>query len=607
MMTHKTPHVGTWEFSATEPWEVLASLLESCCHQEESEDSLQSSGAALGLEFLVLVCRLDLQNYLDQSIADNRLAGDYRPLLASILCPSDSTCWSGRMKQLCRLYCRAVAEKVPALPSVRTLLALAAQLLQQKERTAVSNSQKEEMAKFLAFELQPLELSETELWAQLYLLEPAWLSALVSRELLSLLTNIKLQPVSLRPIMENFLHAIPGRNSNEGKSEMKQPLTVRAINNNEEKSMKPTKSASFPGLPAKTKKKNPAKPSSLPGFPTAAKTIDVHKKNKHGETVLHTAAKKGNIGRLKECLETPGVDINCVDHNGYTPLSEAVSHDKLEVVRLLLNHRAGTQPISNFLTPVKVKASGRENNPRGQVRVDILIRNTNDQSNAFHEAVDLDRVEIVKLILETLKKEQADARSGLPTFAELFEARNGEGKTVMKMATSEEMKQLLAQFSNHEKTKKVGVDLVKMEMTEEMKQQIQNGEQVRVDLVKRSKPSQQVIPRNCGPLIELSLTKYIASNGLASIYKTFHNAKLEDLLSGVNNGKVEVEDKSLDKIEFSGGFKKYQFGVRPRFDLHRSEKIKVQDLRDYGQLINRKDIPEESPISNLLFNLNISK
>ena len=371
MMSHRTPHVEVnWEFSATEPWEVLCNLLQSCSHEEEeTADHLESSGAALGLEFLVLVCRLDLQNYLDYSLAQNKLAGDYRPLLASILCPSDSLSWSGRMRQLCKLYSRAVAEKVPALPSLRSLVGLTAQLLQLKERTGDSNSQKEEMAKFLAFQLHPLGLGETDLWAQLYLLEPAWLSALVSREMLSLATNIKLQPVSLRPILDNFSSGSLSLDSVEGKSEVKPPLTARAFNNNEEES---------------------------------------------------------------------------------------------------------------------------------------------------------------------------------------------ETKPDTKSAMS-------------------------------------------------SKPSKKVIPRNCGPLIELSITKYIASNGLASIHKTFHAAKLEDLLSGVNNGKVELEDKSVDKIEFAGGFKRFQFGVRPRFDLHRSEKIKVQDLRDYGQLINSKDLPEESPIRTLLFNLNINK
>ena len=574
MMSHNTPHVGTWEFSVTEPWEVLSSLLETCCQEEQEDtDQLESSGAALGLQFLVLIFRLDLENYLEHSRAQNKLAGDYRPLLARVLCPSDSLGWCGRMKQVCRLYSRAVAQKVPGLPSLRCLVGLTGQLLQLKERTEDSNTGKVEMARYLAAEFHPLDLSETDLWAQLYLLEPAWLSALVSREMLSLATNIKLEPLSLRPIINNFLEVIPNADSDEVKSEVEEPLTVQAVrNNNEEESeTKPAAKSSKSDLPAKTK------------------PIDVHKKNKHGETALHTAAKKGNIVRMKECLETPGVDINCVDNNGYTPLSEAISHDRLEIVRLLLNHRTATlQPISNFLTPVKATAG--DNNPkRNPARVDLFIKNTHDQSNAFHEAVELGRVEIVKLILESLEKQQ-------PTRAELFEARNGQGKTVMKMTMSEEMNQLLAQYSNDKKVKPVRVDLVKLKMSEELKHsQTEKVSQVKVES-NQVKPSKQVLPRNSSPLIELSINKYVASHSLGSIYTTFKTAKLEDLLSAVNNDPVEVEEKSAEKIEFAGGFQKVQFGVRPRSDLYRSETVKVQDLRDYDKLISMKYITADSPI-----------
>ena len=140
-------------------------------------------------------------------------------------------------------------------------------------------------------------------------------------------------------------------------------------------------------------------------------------------------------------------------------------------------------------------------------------------------------------------------------------------------------------------------------MSDEMKQLIPppvsepQVKQVSVDLVK---PSNQAVPRFCFPLIELSIIKYIASNSLPSIYRTFKSTKLEDLISGVNNDRVEIEEES---IEFAGGFKKFQFGVRPRFDLHRTEKVKVQDLRDYGQLINGTGT--DSPISTLLLNLKI--
>ena len=53
--------------------------------------------------------------------------------------------------------------------------------------------------------------------------------------------------------------------------------------------------------------------------------VKVGKVNKWGETPLHTAAKKGNLARIQQCLDTPGVDINATDHNGYTPLAEVGS------------------------------------------------------------------------------------------------------------------------------------------------------------------------------------------------------------------------------------------------------------------------------------------
>ena len=407
MMSHNTPHIGTWEFSVTEPWEVLSSLLETCCQEEQEDtDQLESSGAALGLQFLVLIFRLDLENYLEHSRAQNKLAGDYRPLLARVLCPSDSLGWCGRMKQVCRLYSRAVAQKVPGLPSLRCLVGLTGQLLQLKERTEDSNTGKVEMARYLAAEFHPLDLSETDLWAQLYLLEPAWLSALVSREMLSLATNIKLEPLSLRPVINNFLHVIPNTD-NTGTEDESENVSEA----------KPAAKSSKPDLPAKTK------------------PFDGHKKNKHGRTALHRAAKKRNIVRRKASLEIPGVDINC----------------------------------------------------------------------------------------------------GSPT------------------------------THQHNQDKRLV------------------------------------------PLIELSITKYITSNGLASIYNIFKTTKLEDLLSGVSNDKVEDKEKSLRRITYAGGFKKYQFGVRPRFDLYRNETVKVQDLRDYEKLINKKAIPVDSLISTFLFNLNICK
>ena len=74
-----------------------------------------------------------------------------------------------------------------------------------KEWSGKSNSDKTEMASFLASQLKMLELGTTELWAQVFLLEPSWLSSMVSREMLSSITNIKLPSTGLRPLVNNFV------------------------------------------------------------------------------------------------------------------------------------------------------------------------------------------------------------------------------------------------------------------------------------------------------------------------------------------------------------------------------------------------------------------
>lgn len=58
-------------------------------------------------------------------------------------------------------------------------------------------------------------------------------------------------------------------------------------------------------------------------------------KNKHGESSLHEVARTDDYQQLKELIEK-GYDVNQLDHGGWTPLSEAVSAQKLANVRLLL-------------------------------------------------------------------------------------------------------------------------------------------------------------------------------------------------------------------------------------------------------------------------------
>jgi len=72
------------------------------------------------------------------------------------------------------------------------------------------------------------------------------------------------------------------------------------------------------------------------------KSLDgLNKKNKKGETPLHTAAGKGDLETVRKLLEE-GASPNTWDHAGWTPLHEAAGYGNLPLVTMLLD--AGASP-----------------------------------------------------------------------------------------------------------------------------------------------------------------------------------------------------------------------------------------------------------------------
>lgn len=62
-------------------------------------------------------------------------------------------------------------------------------------------------------------------------------------------------------------------------------------------------------------------------------------KNAKGETQLHTACIKGNVGLVKSLLEQ-GHPVNVRDNCGWLPLHEACSYGNLEIVKMLVKYKA---------------------------------------------------------------------------------------------------------------------------------------------------------------------------------------------------------------------------------------------------------------------------
>ncbi|WP_333023370.1 ankyrin repeat domain-containing protein [Wolbachia endosymbiont of Pentidionis agamae] len=67
--------------------------------------------------------------------------------------------------------------------------------------------------------------------------------------------------------------------------------------------------------------------------------VDVHYVDEEGKTLLHYAAKYGNIKGVTFLIEK-GADFNAKDHNGWTPLHLAAKCGHTKVIDVLIKHRA---------------------------------------------------------------------------------------------------------------------------------------------------------------------------------------------------------------------------------------------------------------------------
>ena len=423
LMSIHRPHLDLapgrrWEFDPEEPWAFLQAAIEGASRAEEAGE--EAAGPLLLLQFLTELLTRDLAAWQEEQAAADSLAVGWRPLLAHILFPHTAA-WGRRLERLCRLYSAAPG------PALRALVGLAAQLLSHKERVAArgSNESKVEMARCLAAllagkglgaerlgaEVSPVHL-HVPLTPQLYLLQPAWLAALVSSALLHRLYGREEgETTSLRSLITGFINI-----SVSEMPEVPAPLLVSTP--------KPKPSA----LGSKS-----SAPSLL--SPKPGRKVNVTKRNQYGEIVLHGFAKKGNLARMRECLLTPGLDINSRDNNGWTPLHEAVVSGNQEAVRLLVEHQPSSRTLHHFFSPSTAA--------RRPGRVDLLAGDKEHGMNPVQEAVSHDQVEMVRFLLDTVA-----ARSpGLATLQEVLAARTAGGLVLADLARSTPMEELLASYT----------------------------------------------------------------------------------------------------------------------------------------------------------------
>ena len=366
------------------------------------------------------------------------------------------------------------------------------------------------------------------------MLKPDWLSCLLSTALLDRLCgrHREKSPPSLRYLITNFINV---------------PLKMDANKENEEdETPAPTTPLSKLAI-ASPARSTQSSAVTLSGKKTPK--ISVTKRNKYGEVPLHGHAKRGNLAKMRECLATPGVDVNAVDHAGWTPLHEAVAAQSLAAVSLLLDHSA-PRTLLHYFSPGNIKAG----------RVDLLLGDLERGVNPVHEAVSLDNKELVSLFMETVA-----TKPGFPSVKVVLSAKTKAGETMASLARSDSMKAILNRFSG---------GISKPESSGTLS--ISNLEMFRV-------------------LLDHSLVNYISAHNLAAVYATYKEINFEEVVAEARKGAGVLpnanQQQFCSSIDLREGLRNLQFNKKPRFDLSRSEHNKGQDLRDFEQ-VNLQHINE---------------
>lgn len=98
-------------------------------------------------------------------------------------------------------------------------------------------------------------------------------------------------------------------------------------------------------------------------------SLTEHQKNKtndKGETILHQAAQKSDNDAKVEMLCRMGCKVDARDNGGWTPLFEAIAHDQLENVRVLIRYGAdvNTRSAESFISEESQNSSDELNHSK---------------------------------------------------------------------------------------------------------------------------------------------------------------------------------------------------------------------------------------------------
>lgn len=133
------------------------------------------------------------------------------------------------------------------------------------------------------------------------------------------------------------------------------------------------------------------------------------------------------------------------DNLGFTPLHEAVTAGKLEAVKLLLRYARRT--LHTFVRfSNEADASKSRTTATNRVNLLVLGGKNQDKYSPLHEAAEGDHVEIMREILEFVGQLAGTrAESEFPSLHEILDHRTSGGKSLLDLARSDAMNQLLTE------------------------------------------------------------------------------------------------------------------------------------------------------------------
>ena len=197
-------------------------------------------------------------------------------------------------------------------------------------------------------------------------------------------------------------------------------------------------------ISAKRNMKTPPRSSKLPTTRSSTRSIDFKSRNKYGEYKIHTVCKQGDKERLQSMLMCQGVDVNVVDNNLNTPLHEAVDNNRLDCVKLLLNFVPfKTMDAFYPLTPKRGASLPTPSPKATKSRYVNLLAKDGDNENPFVYAAKYNRPEILTYMLDFVKQQGEKNSTHFPAPVEVL---NSVPKGLEAFCKNDKLIKIVAEF-----------------------------------------------------------------------------------------------------------------------------------------------------------------